>query len=125
MKREQKIFYYQDDPVTAFGTSMCSLGDLDGDGVQDLAVGAPGFSDGGQHRGAVWILFMQRDGTPKHVQIISDTRGNFGGTLVNDDNFGFGVSSLGDLDLDGLPELAVAGVNGSIGFRGKGLRGNN
>jgi hypothetical protein len=37
-----------------------SLGDLDGDGVGDLAVGAPADDDGGSGRGAVWVLFMNR-----------------------------------------------------------------
>jgi len=42
-----------------FGSAVCSLGDLDGDGVEDLAVGAPGDDGGGSDRGAVWILFLR------------------------------------------------------------------
>jgi hypothetical protein len=38
--------------------SAASLGDLDGDGVGDLAVGAPGDDDGGDWHGAVWALFL-------------------------------------------------------------------
>ena len=41
-----------------FGTSVASVGDLDGDGVTDLAVGAYGDDDGGINRGAVWMLFL-------------------------------------------------------------------
>ncbi len=41
---------------------MTSLGDLDGDGVQDLAVGASSDDDGGFSRGAVWILFLNGNG---------------------------------------------------------------
>ena len=41
-----------------FGISAAALGDLDGDGVGDLAVGAPGDDDGGSGRGAVWVLFL-------------------------------------------------------------------
>ena len=37
---------------------MGSLGDLDGDGVSDLAVGAWFDDDGGTDRGAVYILFL-------------------------------------------------------------------
>jgi len=41
-----------------FGGSVASLGDLDGDGVGDLAVGAVRDDDGGEDRGAVWVLFV-------------------------------------------------------------------
>ena len=45
---------------------MASSGDLDGDGVGDLAVGVPRDADGGKPpgaaRGAVWVLFL--DGVP-------------------------------------------------------------
>ena len=43
-----------------FGVAAAALGDLDGDGVTDLAVGAVNDDDGGFNRGAVWILFLER-----------------------------------------------------------------
>ncbi len=46
------------DDLDFFGSSVASLGDLDGDGVGDLAVGAVLDNDGGFDRGAVWILFL-------------------------------------------------------------------
>ena len=50
-----------------FGWSMASVGDLNGDGVVDLAVGAYADDDGGSNtganRGAVYVLFMNTDGT--------------------------------------------------------------
>ncbi len=90
------------------GTSMASLGDLDGDGVGDLAVGAPGDNDGGLQRGAVWILFLNTDGTVKSHQKISDTEGGFTGELDDGDLFGVSVESLGDLDGDGPSALTLA-----------------
>ncbi|MFH1320771.1 MAG: T9SS type A sorting domain-containing protein [Bacteroidota bacterium] len=90
-----------------FGYSVSSIGDLDGDGVTDIAVGARFDSDGGNSRGAVWVLFMNSDGTVKSHQKISDTQGNFDGSLDNSDYFGWSVASLGDLDKDGVADIAV------------------
>ena len=52
-------------PESVFGYAVRSIGDLDGDGVGDLAVGAPYDSDGGHQYGAVYILFMNAEGTVK------------------------------------------------------------
>ncbi len=95
------------DNLDKFGSSVASLNDLDGDGVANLAVGAPLDDDGGTNRGAVWVLFLNQGGTVKAHQKISDIVGGFRGTLNNDDNFGGSVAGLGDLDGDGTEDLAV------------------
>lgn len=98
--------------VDVFGNSVASIGDLDGDGVTDLAVGAMYDEDGGTDHGAVWVLFLNTDGTVKSHQKISDTQGNFTGILNSQEIFGVSVSALGDLDGDGIMDLAV-GASGS------------
>ncbi|MCH8343938.1 MAG: FG-GAP repeat protein [Planctomycetes bacterium] len=104
-----------------FGSeSMSSLGDLDGDGVGDLAVPAFEDDDGGFNRGAVWILFLNTDGTVNHHQKISDTEGGFTGTLDDVDHFGWSVAALGDLDGDGVGDL---GVGALFDDDGRGNRG--
>lgn len=90
-----------------FGSSVASLGDLDGDGVCDLAVGATGDDDGGSGHGAVWVLFLHPNGTVKAYAKISDTQGGFRGHLETSDNFGHSLSMLGDVDRNGRPNLAV------------------
>ncbi len=103
-----------------FGGSVASLGDLDGDGVGDLAVGAPLDDDGGFFRGAVWVLFLDKDGTVKSHQKISDTEGGFTGTLDDGDVFGSSVGSLGDLDGDGVGDLAVGAAQDDDGGGNRG-----
>lgn len=121
VKAEQKISSIEGgfggvlDDQDRFGTSLAPLGDLDGDGIGDLAVGAQFDDDGGSSFGAVWTLFLNADGTVKHEQKISATQGGFGGTLDPGDWFGFAVASPGDLDDDGLPELAVGAISDDDG----------
>jgi hypothetical protein len=91
----------------AFGSAVTGIGDLNGDQILDIAVGAPGDDDGGIDRGAVWILFLNQDGTVQDDAKISATDGNFGGTLDDGDRFGSALAVLGDLDGDGVADLAV------------------
>ncbi len=69
-----------------FGGSVANIGDLDGDGVNDLAVGANLDSGAGSKEGAVHIMFMNTDGSvDSTVDIDSDTTN--GPTLTSNDRF--------------------------------------
>jgi len=98
-----------------FGDAVASIGDLNGDTVPDLAVGALNDDDGGTNRGAVWMLFLNADGTVASSQKISDTEGGFTPALANFDTFGTSVSGIGDLDMDGIPDLAVGAIGDDDG----------
>ncbi|MCP3906107.1 MAG: hypothetical protein GY715_20990 [Planctomycetes bacterium] len=90
-----------------FGAAAAEIGDLDGDGWRDMIIGAPGDDDGGNDRGAVWVLFMNGDGTVASEVKISDTAGGFDGALFDGDGFGSAVTGIGDLNGDGVPDVAV------------------
>jgi hypothetical protein len=84
-----------------------AIGDVDGDGIEDMAVGAPWDDDGGNDYGAVYILFMNRDRSVKSQQKISATQGGFTGTMSPGDRFGEDIASLSDFDNDGVPDIAI------------------
>ncbi|MBI5218770.1 MAG: S8 family serine peptidase [Bacteroidia bacterium] len=101
------ILHYED----FFGAAVTCLGDMDDDGVPELAVGSYQDDDGGTNKGSVYILFMNADGTVKSYQKISNTQGNFTAPLYNAEYFGVSVKSLGDIDGDGMPDI-IAGATG-------------
>ncbi len=103
--------------LDSFGSAVTSLGDLDRDGNLDLAVAAVGDDDGGDAHGAVWVLFLDADGTVGGFQKISDTEGSFTGTLDDSDFFGRSLTSVGDLDCDGNADLVVGAAGDDGGFR--------
>lgn len=100
-----------------FGYAVTTVGDLDGDSVQDIAVGARrgGPTNDG---GALFILFLNRDGTVKASQAISNSSGNLGHTLQTTDFFGESATSLGIID--GVPTLAVSNANDGDGGNNRG-----
>ena len=80
---------------------------LDRDNVIDLLVGAPFDDDGASDSGAVWLLFMQSDGTVNQQQKISASAGELGAILTSGDRFGAAVAGLGNLDRHNAVDLAV------------------
>ena len=105
--------------VDFFGNAIASLGDLDGDGVNDLAVGADRDDTGGTERGAVHVLLLNANGSIKSsVKIASESNG--GPTLANEDHFGASVAALGDVDGDGVTDLAVGAYQDDTGGTGRG-----
>ncbi len=90
-----------------FGADLVVLGDLNQDGVDDRAVGAIFDDDLNSNSGAVYILFMQPDYNIQSAQKISNLEGGFDGELLDEDRFGSALAAIGDLDLDGIPDLAA------------------
>ncbi|MEM7167354.1 MAG: hypothetical protein AAF581_17970 [Planctomycetota bacterium] len=104
-----------------FGESLAVVGDVNLDGVPDLAVGAPGTDDGGSDHGAVWILYLSSAGTVVGQSKISSTAGSFVGPLASFDFFGSSVAALGDVDGNTVPDLAVGARGSDLGGMDRGV----
>ncbi len=91
--------HYGRDPWDLFGTSACSLGDIDGDGHGDFAIGSPRADTPAAESGAIQV-YSGRTGAE-----LLRIEGRAG------DVFGIAVASVGDFDGDGLADLAGGGVD--------------
>ncbi len=93
--------------MTVSAARVANVGDLNGDGIPDLAVGAPNDDDGAANAGAIWILIMKTDGRVDAWQKVSDEAGDFNGNLEADDHFGAAIAGIGNINNSGLADLAV------------------
>ena len=97
-----------DSPGDWFGYSVAAAGDLNGDGVPDFVVGA--------HQNENWGRRPAPTAAAGYVRAYSGATGEGLYTLHSsgsknidgsDDHFGYSVSSVGDLDGDGVREIFV------------------
>jgi hypothetical protein len=80
-----------------FGWSMAGIGDVNGDRIPDIVVGAPGImSSNGARFGRVYIL--SGNGGPTLYKIEGTESG---------EAFGFSVLGIGDIDGDKVPDFVV------------------
>ena len=77
---------------------LCKIGDIDGDGVVDMAASISFDDDGGTDLGALYILTLKSDGTVKTKKKISSTVNNPGISFPVNYRFGTTVSNIGDID---------------------------
>lgn len=84
----------------AFGTSVAGAGDVNGDGYDDVIVGAPYYDDAVANGGGIWIFHGSYNG------LNSTSSFSLKGEQV-EDHFGQAVSGGGDLNGDGYSDIVV------------------
>ncbi|MGE5659141.1 MAG: hypothetical protein ACM37W_21315 [Actinomycetota bacterium] len=105
------------DPNELSGASVSSAGDVNGDGIDDLLIGAPAASPNGQPRaGRSYVVFGKTSGWSPAVNL-SELNGS-NGFVINGQNredfFGTSVSSAGDINGDGIDDIIVGARFASV-----------
>ena len=99
-----------EDAADSAGWVVASAGDVDGDGYDDVLIGAKGDDDGGSSAGAVYLVLGPVSGTLD----LSRADAKF----VGEDAFdaaGTAVSPAGDVDGDGYDDILVGAPNDDDG----------
>ncbi|WP_373529714.1 beta strand repeat-containing protein [Nostoc sp.] len=99
---------------TLLTISVSSAGDINGDGIDDLIIGAPGASPNGSYdSGQSYVVFGSKGRI--EAQLNLSTLNGTNGFAINGINAldisGFSVSSAGDINGDGIDDLIIGAAN--------------
>jgi len=108
------------------GWSVAGRGDLNGDGIPDVAMGAPFLAKGGDSKtGGAYVMFGGAGATTLGTQLLGSLNGMDGFLFRGrdgDDFAGQSVAFVGDVNGDGIGDLLVGapGATSGLGEGGEG-----
>lgn len=95
------------------GSAVAGAGDINGDGIDDLIVGARFADPNGSASGSSYLVFGRR-GSVAPIFALSSLDGSNGFRLdgvANNDSSGAAVSAGGDINGDGIDDLIIGAFN--------------
>lgn len=92
------------DGSNRLGRSHCNLGDVDGDGNNDIGL----ITNGSTGTPYIHVAFLNADGAIREQSIIEPGKGDFKGDVNSFLIYVEVICAMGDLNKDGVPDLAVS-----------------
>ena len=89
------------------GTSVSGAGDINGDGLDDIIIGANQANPNGTNSGASYVVFGKTDGVAVQLNDIADNAGFVINGVDANDRSGVSVSGAGDINGDGLDDIII------------------
>lgn len=103
LSKADATFLSQNDGTDGFGETVCGLGDINGDGYGDFAIGAPKTNS---NQGAIYIYYGSQ-GTP----FLASSKSGWSTTITggsNNTEIGLhSIAGLGDVDGDGIHDIGI------------------
>ncbi|PVE04972.1 Ig-like domain-containing protein, partial [Limnohabitans sp. Rim28] len=101
--------------VDASGLSVSAAGDVNGDGLTDLVVGAPWANNG---EGLSYVVFGRTGNTAIDLTDVASGLGGFviTGEAVDAGESGYNVAAAGDVNGDGLADVVIGAYSSSLGL---------
>lgn len=97
-------------PEDLLGRSIASVGDVNGDGIDDMLIGAPDADPGGQPgAGEAYLIFGTTEGFDASFDLdsLDGTNGYVLQGVVYEEHAAYAVSSAGDINGDGVNDLLI------------------
>lgn len=127
-------FTASQNPQNNLGTSVAAAGDVNGDGLADFLIGAPGSGDplnGNPGTGRAYLIYGSRslgNRTNKQVDLDNTSGANndlniltFMNLNQTNSRTGAAVAGIGDFITDGNPDIAIGAPNATVtGLAGQG-----
>ncbi|MFT5042874.1 MAG: hypothetical protein ACI8TX_003867 [Hyphomicrobiaceae bacterium] len=91
------------------GVSVAGVGDSDGDGFADLAIGARGSDRGADDRGAAYLVYgSETPATRVRLDSLADGQGTVFESTLDAEILGARVAGAGDVNGDGFADTVIA-----------------
>jgi hypothetical protein len=94
------------------GQSVSGAGDVNGDGIGDVIIGASSADSNGPDSGASFVVFGRANGFAANLNL-SDLTGANGFKVIAEargDNLGHSVGGAGDINADGIDDLIIGAI---------------